>query len=318
MKFASKKMRAWADNKPSGPAFGALRKSPIRRAVGRQRLPRPHAAPALLWATAATLVAAFATPVAAQTSDLVSQTELRVCADPANLPLSDKSGAGYENRLADLIAMKLDRPVAYTWYPMATGFVRNTLRANRCDVVMGYAQGHELVLNTNHYMTSAYSLIVREGSDLADVVVLSDPRLKGKRIGIIAGSPPASHMARNGLIAKAKPYNLVVDRRHESPAVDMLADLRDNEIDAAILWGPIGGPLVKQDYPDFKVVPLIQEKLPPRLVFRITMGVRQGEKVWQRKLNSLIRRNKKEINNILLEAGVPLLNDMGTGNLERE
>ena len=252
------------------------------------------------------------TPADAQTSDLVSHNAFRVCADPANLPMSDKAGAGYENKLAELFAAKLELPVAYTWYPMATGFIRNTLRANRCDVVMGYAQGHEMVLNTNHYMTSAFTLIVPKDSDLAAVTTLSDERLKGKRIGIIAGSPPATHMARNGLIGKAKPYNLVVDRRYESPAVDMLADLTSGDIDAAILWGPIGGPLVKQGYPDLKVIPLMKETLPPNLFYRITMGVRQGEKVWQRKLNSLIRRNRKEIDGILIDAGVPLLNDMGT------
>lgn len=252
------------------------------------------------------------TPAGAQTSDLVSHNAFRVCADPANLPMSDKNGAGYENRLAELFAAKLDLPVAYTWYPMATGFIRNTLRANRCDVVMGYAQGHELVLNTNHYMTSVYTLIVPKDGDLAQVTTLSDDRLKGKRIGIIAGSPPATHMARNGLIGKAKPYNLVVDRRYESPSADMLKDLTAGDIDAAILWGPIGGPLVKQGYPDLEVIPLMKETLPPNLFYRITMGVRQGEKVWQRKLNSLIRRNQKEIDAILIEAGVPLLNDMGT------
>ncbi len=266
---------------------------------------------------AACLIGAFmlfgpAGQAGAQTSDLVSHTALRVCADPANLPMSDKSGAGYENKLAELIAAKLDEPVAYTWYPMATGFIRNTLRAYRCDIVMGYAQGHELVLNTNHYMTSAYTLIVPKDGDLADVTSLSDKRLKGKHLGIIAGSPPATHLARNGLIADAKPYSLVVDRRYESPTVDMLKDLENGEIDAAILWGPIGGPLVKQNYPDLAVTPLIQETLPPRLFYRITMGVRQGEKVWERKLNSLIRRNRDEIDAILVEAGVPLLNDMGT------
>jgi len=251
-------------------------------------------------------------PAGAQTSDLVSHNAFRVCADPANLPMSDKSGAGYENKLADLFAEKLGLPVAYTWYPMATGFIRNTLRANRCDVVMGYAQGQELVLNTNHYMTSVYTLIVPKDGDLAAVTTLSDDRLKGKRIGIIAGSPPATHMARNGLIGKAKPYHLVVDRRYESPSVDMLKDLTSGDIDAAILWGPIGGPLVKQGYPDLKVIPLMQETLPPHLFYRITMGVRQGEKVWQRKLKSLIRRNQKEIDAILIDAGGPLLNDMGT------
>lgn len=262
-------------------------------------------------------IAGFGATAWAQTSDLVSRTALRVCADPANLPLSADDETGFENKLAELMAAKLDlSSVQYTWYPQATGFIRNTLKAKRCDVVMGYAQGHELVLNTNHYLTSAYTLIVPEGGDLANVVTLSDPALKGLRIGIIAGTPPSAHMARNGLIAKAKAYNLVVDRRHESPAVDMLTDLKAGTIDAAVLWGPIGGPLVKQQFSDLKVTPLVQETLPPRLFFRITMGVRQGEKVWQRKLNSIIRRNQEEINQLLIDAGVPLVNDLGTEVIE--
>ncbi len=265
---------------------------------------------------AAGLALMLATAAGAQTSDLVSKTAFRVCADPANAPMSMEDGSGYENRLADLFAEKLELPVTYTWFPMATGFIRQTLRANRCDVVMGYAQGHELVLNTNHYMTSVYTLIVPGGGDLAGVDRLSDPALQGKRIGIIAGSPPATHMARNGLIGKAKPYNLNVDRRVESPTEDMLDDLEAGEIDAAILWGPIGGPLVKQEHPGMKVIPLLKEELPPRLFFRITMGVRLGDKVWQRKLNSLIRRNQDEINAILKEAGVPLVADMGDRMLD--
>jgi quinoprotein dehydrogenase-associated probable ABC transporter substrate-binding protein len=254
--------------------------------------------------------------VQAQTSDLVSKNALRVCADPANYPMSSKDETGYENKLAELIATKLEVPVQYTWFPQATGFIRQTLRAKRCDIVMGYAQGHELVLNTNHYLTSAYALITRSDGDLSGVQALGDPALKGKRIGVIAGTPPSAHMARNGLIGKAKPYNLVVDRRHESPATNMLDDLKDGEIDAAILWGPLGGPLVKSQYPGMTVTPLIKETLPPRLFFRITMGVRQGEKVWQRKLNSLIRRNRGEIDALLFNAGVPLISDLGTEVLE--
>ena len=258
-----------------------------------------------------------ALPGQAQTSDLVSKTALRVCADPANYPVSSEDGSGYENQLAELIAAKLELPVQYVWFPQATGFIRNTLAAKRCDVVIGYAQGHELVQNTNHYYTSAYALIVPVDSDLGRMGTLNDPALKGRKIGIVAGTPPAAHMARNGLIGQAKPYNLFVDRRVESPAIDMLNDLQSGEIDAAILWGPLGGPLVKADYPDFKVIPLVKEELPPRLFYRITMGVRQGEKVWQRQLNSLIRRNRNEINAVLAEAGVPLVNDLGTEVLDQ-
>lgn len=267
-------------------------------------------------AALALLVAGAAGSGQAQTSDLVSKTALRVCADPAADPMSMKDGSGYENRLAELFAEKLGRPVSYTWFPMATGFIRQTLKAGRCDVVMGYAQGHELVLNTNHYMTSAYVLVVPEDGPLAGVTTLSDPALQGRKLGVIAGSPPATHMARHGLIGKARPYALVVDRRVESPASDMLDDLAAGEIDAAVLWGPIGGPLVKRDHPGLKVTPLINEAGAPKLFYRITMGVRQGEKVWQRQLNSLIRRNQSEIDALLTEAGVPLLDDMGARALD--
>lgn len=271
---------------------------------------RSAAAGVLLLAVAGTA------PAAAQTSDLVSKKVFRVCADPANLPMSDRSGAGFENKIAELMASRLGLPLEYKWFPMATGFIRKTLQSNGCDVVIGYAQGDELVLNTNHYYTSAYVLIVASNSPLAGVTTLADPLLKDKRIGIIAGIPPATHMARNGLMPKARGYHLMVDRRYEDPADDMLADLKSGAIDAAILWGPIGAPLVKASYPELKVTPLLSERTPPKLFYRITMGVRQGEKVWERKLNSLIRRNQSEINAILTKAGVPLLNDMGTGPLE--
>ncbi|MBU2961074.1 substrate-binding domain-containing protein [Citreicella sp. C3M06] len=262
------------------------------------------------------LLACHGAPGGAQTSDLVSRTALRVCADPANDPMSMQDGSGYENRLAELIASKLDLPVTYEWYPMATGFIRNTLKAGKCDVVMGYAQGHELVLNSNHYMTSAFVLIVPAGGDLAVVRKLDDPALQGHRIGVIAGSPPANHLARNGLIGKAKPYQLVVDRRHDSPSGQMLDDLAAGRIDAAVMWGPIAGPLVKRRGMDVAVIPLLREDHFPKLFYRITMGVRQGEKVWQRKLNSLIRRHQGEIDAILAEAGVPLVSDMGDKMIE--
>jgi len=252
----------------------------------------------------------------AQTADLVSKTAFRVCADPANVPLSDEAGTGFENRIADLFAAELGLPVAYTWFPMTTGFLARTLLANQCDVVIGFAQGGEIVLNTNHYYTSGYLLIVPKDGPLAGVTQLSDPALKGKRIGVIAGSPPATHMVRNGLMAQARGYELMVDRRVQSPAENMLADLESGEIDAAILWGPIGGPLVKEDHPDLTDTVLLSEPGAPKLFYRITMGVRPNDKVWQRKLNSLIRRNQDQINAILVEAGVPLLNDMGTAPLE--
>ena len=244
--------------------------------------------------------------------DLVSGTHFRVCADPANMPFSNREGEGFENRIAELFAGKLGKPVRYTWFPMATGFIRKTLRENRCDVVIGYAQGHELVLNTNHYYTSAYVFVTPADGPLADVTSFEDPRLQGRRLGVIAGSPPASHLARVGLIGQAKGYQLMVDRRHDDPAAEMLADLRAGEIEGGFLWGPIGGWLAKTaEGVPLTATPMLEEDAPPRLFYRITMGVRAGETEWKRQLNSLIRRNQEEIDAILRDYGVPLVDEFG-------
>jgi len=112
-----------------------------------------------------------------QRVDLVNRTALRVCADPANMPFSNEKREGFENKIADIVAGELKLPIEYTWFPQATGFIRQTLFAKRCDVVMGYAQGDELVLNTNHYYRSTYALVLRKGAGLDGVDSLADPRL---------------------------------------------------------------------------------------------------------------------------------------------
>jgi quinoprotein dehydrogenase-associated probable ABC transporter substrate-binding protein len=253
-----------------------------------------------------------AAPASAQLVDLVSRTQFRVCSDAANMPFSNDRGEGFENEIAELFADHFERELRYTWFPMATGFVRRTLVENNCDVIIGFAQGDEMVLNSNHYYTSTHVLVVRADSDLANVESLTDPRLQDRRIGVIAGTPPASHLARHGLMRQARGYDLMVDRRVESPNEQMLEDLVDGEIDAAVMWGPVGGPLAQRSGADLVVTPLLSEPGAPRLFYRITMGVRQGEDSWKRELNSAIRRLQPKIDAILRAHGVPLLDDMGT------
>ena len=244
-----------------------------------------------------------------QRVDLVNRTALRVCADPANLPFSNDRGEGFENKIAEIVAAELKVPVEYTWFPQATGFIRQTLFARRCDVVIGYAQGDELVLNTNPYYRSTYALVHRNSAELDGVDSLSDARLTGKRIGIVAGTPPASIMARLGLIPLAKPYPLVVDRRHDSPGERMIADIQSGDIDAGVLWGPIAGFFAATGGDKLKVVPLLKEVGVPRVAYRITFGVRSLEDDWKRQLNVLIAKRQGDIDAVLLTFGVPLLDD---------
>ena len=151
--------------------------------------------------------------------ELVDPDVLRVCADPSNMPFTDQNGQGFENKLAELVAEKTGRKsVSYTWFPMVTGFVRNTLRANRCDIIMGYAQGDELVQNTNAYYRSTYVLVYPKGGDLDGVETLDDPKLAGKKIGVVERTPPTANMAANKLMRTAKIYPLLGRyARHRHP-----------------------------------------------------------------------------------------------------
>jgi len=274
------------------------------------RSARARAATRYLRAVAAAVAVAAvgaAGPAVAQVSDLVDRSTLRVCADPAAMPFTNEQGEGFENKIAELLAAKLGLTLDYTWFPQATGFYRMTLGSKRCDVVMGYVAGGDPVLNTNPYYRSAWVLISKKGSDLATVDTLEDPRLKGRRIGVIAGTPPGDLLARNGLMGMARPYSFMVDRRFDNPAEVMIADINDGEIDAGILWGPIGGYYAKTSPEPLTVVPLVKEKGDPSLVYRITFGIRPGELNWKHQLNGFITEQQGAINRILAEYGVPLL-----------
>jgi quinoprotein dehydrogenase-associated probable ABC transporter substrate-binding protein len=234
---------------------------------------------------------------------------LRVCADPRNLPFSNEKGEGFENKLAELFAEKLQKKLDYMYFPQATGFVRVTLGAHRCDVIMGFPQGDDLVQGTNPYYRTAYALISKPGSGLEDVTTLEDARLKGKHIGVVAGTPPATNMAAAGLMANAKPYPLMIDTRVDSSAQSMIDDLTKGDIDAGVLWGPMAGYYAKKSNPPLHIAALVKETSGPKMVYRIGMGVRSADQNWKRQLNRLIQENQPAINKILLDFGVPLLDE---------
>jgi quinoprotein dehydrogenase-associated probable ABC transporter substrate-binding protein len=260
-----------------------------------------------LAALGSTLVAGSAL---AQLGELVDQDTLRVCADPNNLPYSNQAGEGFENKIAELLAADRGVELAYTWFPQTIGFVRNTLGARQCDVVIGTTTTSEQMQNTNPYYRSSYVLLQRADAG-TKVGSLHDPALKDLRIGAVARTPPLDLLARQGLLKNLRPYTLVVDTRVEHPAQNMVEDLAAGEIDVAVVWGPIGGYWATRQPVAIEVVPLTDEGAGVRLDFRITMGLRHGEPEWKQILNDFIREHEDELQAILLAYGVPLLDRQG-------
>jgi len=243
-------------------------------------------------------------------ADAVNRKVLRVCSTPENLPYANEKGEGFENKIAEVFADELKVPVEYTWFPQGIGFIRKTLATKRCDLVIGTAQADEFTQNTNHYYRTTYALVYMPGKGLDGVKSIMDPRLKDKRIGIQAGAPPGDQVAKAGLMVKAKPYRLMVDTRYDNPMVEMVNDIRSGEIDLGVLWGPYAGYYASRGGEKLIVVPLLEE-VPgtTRLEYRITMGVRHGETVWKHRINDIIAKRQGDIDQILLDYGVPIIDE---------
>lgn len=243
---------------------------------------------------------------------LAAETELRVCADPNNLPFSNEREEGLENRLAELIADDLGARLSYTWWPQRRSFLRHTIRAEVCDVVMGVPSSYELLLATRPYYRSTYVFVVPEDSPW-DVQSLDDPALRELRIGVhvigddFANSPPSHALANRGIIANVTGFRIYGDYSEANPPARILDALVAGEIDVAIAWGPLAGYFAQRLDRPLRVTPLSPQIDPPYLpfVFDIALGVRHEDTLLHRRLDDVLLRREAEIRTILDDFGVP-------------
>ncbi len=256
--------------------------------------------------------AAVAVLSVAAAGSLQAEPVLRVCADPDNMPFSNAEGEGFENKLAELIAERLGSKLEYAWVTESMGYLPHSVGKGACDLVMGYAQGTGLIEDTNPYYHTSYVLITRaDDESLKGVETLSDPRLKKKRIGLFARTPPASILAMHGLISNAKPFETEAGRSQSAAAVAMIEEIASGELDAGLLWGPVGGYYAQRADVPLTVVPLVKETAGPNTILGITLGVRPNEPSFKFEINKALTENQNDINVILRGYNVPLLNREG-------
>jgi quinoprotein dehydrogenase-associated probable ABC transporter substrate-binding protein len=235
---------------------------------------------------------------------------LRVCGDPENMPFSDRKEQGFENKIADVVASALGDSVVYTWWPHRRGFIRSTLSASECDVVMGVPSGYDPVLTTSPYYRSTYYIVTRADKHL-DIASLDDPRLKTLKIGVgligddYTNTPPAQALASHGVTKNVRGFSLFYDE--DTHPQDIVNAVATDTIDVALVWGPVAGYFAKESS-----VPLTLKALPDSdsasgvlFAYNVAIGVRHSDRDLKAALDSVLVQKRDTIQGILRGYNVP-------------
>jgi mxaJ protein len=246
---------------------------------------------------------------------------LRVCADPNNLPFSNMKGEGFENRIAELVAREMGAKVEYTWWAQRRGFIRNTLNAGQCDVVIGVPASFDLTAVTNPYYRSSYVFVTRHDRNI-HIASYDDPILKKLRIGVQlvgddgANTPPVHALGQRGIRGTLKGYLVYGDYRQPNPPARIVDAVAKGEIDVAIVWGPLAGFFAARQAVRLDIDPVSPQVDLPFMpqVFDIAMGVRRDDKALREALDAILERKKKTINSILDAYSVPRVGPRASGS----
>jgi mxaJ protein len=238
---------------------------------------------------------------------------LRVCADPNNLPFSNRRGEGFENALARLTARELGRNLEYVWWPQRRGFIRNTLKTGLCDLVMGVPAQFEMVDATAPYYRSGYVFVTRADRKL-ELHGLDDPRLHQLSIGLhaigddYANVPPAQALATRGIITNIRGYSIYGDYSQPDPPRALIDAVARGDIDVAIAWGPLAGYFAAHEAVPLAVTPVSDASArEPGMQFDIAAGVRHGDTALKAAVQQVLTTRRAEVAGMLRDYHVPLL-----------
>jgi mxaJ protein len=244
-----------------------------------------------------------------------SERVLTVCADPNNLPFSNRAGQGFENKLAELIARELHARLDYVWWAQRRGYVRNTLNERKCDLWPGVASTVDMLATSRPYYRSTYVFVTR-AADHLDGLTLDDPRLRRLRIGVqLVGddgvnTPPAHALARRGIVANVRGFMLYGDYRQPNPPAAIVRAVAAGDIDAGLAWGPLAGyfaahsPVPLQLQP---VTPWLDDTNWP-MVYDISVGVQRGDTRLLHEVDRILADRHGEIEALLDGYRVPRAN----------
>ncbi|MGN6489865.1 MAG: quinoprotein dehydrogenase-associated putative ABC transporter substrate-binding protein [Devosia sp.] len=248
------------------------------------------------------LLAALTSPLAAG--------ELKVCADPNNMPFSNQAGEGFENRIARVIADDLGYKLTYVWWAQRRGYIGEALDTGLCDLIPGIASIEGVLLTYPPYYRSSYVTVSR--LETPAVVSFDDPALRTLIVGVEvvgddgASTPPAAALARRGMTDNVRGFSVFGDYRQPSPPARIIDAVASGEIDVAFAWGPMAGWFARQH--GLRVTPLEASADGDQpMAFDISMALRLDEGPLRKRVEAALDRNRVQVDRILSDYAVPRL-----------
>lgn len=260
-------------------------------------------------------IVAGAAGAAADPEPAPAKRELAVCADPANMPFSNERREGFENRIAQLVADDLHAELRYAWNMQRRSFLRRTLGAGACDLVLGAPAGLQGLVTTRPYYRSTYVFVSRRSRDLSAVHSFDDPALKKLSIGLHAlgaegaNTPPAMALGKRGLGGNVRGYPMWGEDSVEDTPGQLVDAVDKGDVDIAVVWGPFAGFYAQRHPGRLAIVPAEADSSEPVLpvAYELAMGVRRGDLALRDEVQAVLDRRQAQIQAILKDYGVPLL-----------
>ena len=238
-------------------------------------------------------LATVALVMAAMASSAFAAEPLRVCSDPDNLPFSKSEGPdkGLYIDLAEMVGKRLGTTVEYVWWLSFNQrrALRNTMEG--CDAYFALpadaAYRVKGVDKSNAFLDLSYAIVAPLGQSFTG---LSD--LKGKRVGVMFGSPPQI------LLATREGYTWNTFRTHEQ----MFEALDKGEVDLALMWGPSAG------FDNLKLFNSRWQVLPVRgdsLTGQVAVAVSKSKPGLKDQINQALQDLQPEIGKLVVKYGFP-------------
>ena len=239
---------------------------------------------------------------------------ITACADPNNLPFSNRAGQGFENKLAEMIASDLHAKLQYVWWAQRRGYVRNTLNDAKCDFWPGIGSNVEMAATSRPYYRSTYVFVSRVSDKLARLT-LDDPRLRKLRIGVqmvgddFSNTPPAHALTRRGIVGNIRGYMLYGDYRQPSPSSEIVRAVERGDVDVALVWGPLAGYFAARSPVPLRLEPVTpwMDDMQWPMQFDVSVGVRRDNQRLLKEIDAVLDRRSGDIRRLLEAYHVPLV-----------